>query len=435
VIQNTSQLILGALLLSPKLLEQTTELNDSLFTGVDKEIFHAINKLWEETRCETIPILSAQNLIGIEGDKQSYLSNLFDPQCDYNNNYVQFQSAVSTLIKEVASKKIFSTISSQAASGRLDMEEIRPLVELYDSAGEHKKKLSADVRGWIDATVGEWEITNLYSDMGRLSPKDKAAVRQVLSRMVTEGIILNTSKKNGRYRKIVDDIEEIDFLAESQPPLDLLLPFGLHDMVEVYPNNIIVCSGTTNSGKTAFALEFVKMNMDNFDIHYFSSEMGKTELHNRVYKHTDIDIHSWRFKAYERSSNYADVIRPGKINVVDYLEVGEEFWRVANDIRDIYQRLQGGIALILLQKGFGKEVGRGGDFSAEKPRLYVTLDRLEDEACGLVKIYKAKNQKGDINPNGKCMKFKLVQGWKFIYDGVWEYPESFDALKKKGRLF
>jgi len=435
VIQNTSQMILGALLLSPKLLEQTTELNDSLFSGTDKEIFHAINQLWEDTRCETIPILSIQDIIGRDGDKQQYLSNLFDPAADCSKNPKQFKAQVSTLIKEVASRKIFQTVSSQSASGRLDMEEIRPLVELYDSAGEHEHKLAADVRAWISATVGEWELTNLYSDLGKLSAKDKSSVRQTVSRMVAEGTILNTSKRNGRYRKVQDDVEEMNFEGASAEPLALSLPFDLHEMVEIYPSNIIVFSGTTNAGKSAVAIDFIKRNMNNFAIHYFSSEMGWPELRNRLAKHDDININDWKFKAYERASNFADVIRPKDINIVDYLEVGDEFWRVANDIRDIYTRLQGGIAIILLQKGFGKEVGRGGDFSAEKPRLYVTLDRLKDESCGMVKIYKAKNQKGDINPNGKCMKFKLVQGWKFIYDGVWEYPESFDVLKKKGRLF
>jgi len=62
-----------------------------------------------------------------------------------------------------------------------------------------------------------------------------------------------------------------------------------------------------------------------------------------------------------------------------------------------------------LQKKAGEELGRGGAFSLEKARLYLSMD------SGELKVVKAKNWAlpGE-NPNGRVFHFKLVDGCKFL---------------------
>jgi len=65
--------------------------------------------------------------------------------------------------------------------------------------------------------------------------------------------------------------------------------------------------------------------------------------------------------------------------------------------------------LITVQKKQGATLGRGAEFSAEKPRLYLSLD------TGKLTIVKGKNwaQPG-VNPNGLKFSFQLVDGYKFV---------------------
>jgi hypothetical protein len=119
--------------------------------------------------------------------------------------------------------------------------------------------------------------------------------------------------------------------------------------------------------------------------------------------------------------NFADVIVPGKVNIIDYIQVNDSFWLISKDLDEIWQRLAGGLAIIALQKGPGQELGRGGSFSLEKPRLYLTLSRSPDYIGGIAKIIKAKNWKTACNPNGRTMRYKIVNGARFIYSGTWEH--------------
>ena len=50
------------------------------------------------------------------------------------------------------------------------------------------------------------------------------------------------------------------------------------------PGNIIVVAGEQNAGKTAFLLNFVRLNMTRHEMFYYSSEMGASEMRKRLEK-------------------------------------------------------------------------------------------------------------------------------------------------------
>jgi hypothetical protein len=119
-------------------------------------------------------------------------------------------------------------------------------------------------------------------------------------------------------------------------------------------------------------------------------------------------------KVWERSGNFADVVKPDAINVIDFLEIHKDFWEVGGMLKDIHDKLRKGTAVVALQKSKEKKVGRGGDMGLEKPRLYLAID------SGIITIVKCKNWQGERNPNGLSKRFRLVQGWKFVEDSQWE---------------
>ena len=272
--------------------------------------------------------------------------------------------------------------------------------------------LTPKIKEWINQTTGWFTYKDLDKDLDIESSEGKTLRRVVLKSLCDAGIVIRASKQNGVFRLVQEEAPLIPWqTADATKTIALEFPFGLEQWASIYPKNIIVLAGSFNAGKTAFCLDFIRLNQhrielaDLLPIEYFSSEMGAEEMKLRLSKFSDSD---WAFNARERSSNFADVVKPDKINIIDYLEVTTDFYLVAEEISAIFNKLHKGIALITVQKKRGAELGRGAEFSAEKPRLYLSID------SGLLTIVKAKNwaREGE-NPNGKKFSFSLLSGCKF----------------------
>lgn len=269
------------------------------------------------------------------------------------------------------------------------------------------------VKAWIETTSGWWHYRELDKDLDIGTPQGKSNRRVFLKRFCDEGFVIRHPKEDGKFRLLDNQAPLIDWeSADSSKVLDLNWPFELEKLVAIYPKNIIVIAGTFNAGKTAFCLNFIARNQHRAEIagllpiQYFSSEMGPEEMKLRLSK---FPVSDWAFQARERSANFADVVMPDKINIIDYLEVTNDFFLVAEEISKIWDKLKGGIALIAVQKKQGATLGRGAEFSAEKPRLYLSMD------SGRLTIVKGKNWAVEAqNPNGLKFSFKLVGGFKFV---------------------
>lgn len=239
-------------------------------------------------------------------------------------------------------------------------------------------------------------------------------MNQALLRRIHKSKIERVGNRNGQFRRVESECLPIEWQAAEEEPADLSLPFGLSRLVDMMPGNIAVVAGEPNAGKTAFLLNVVRENMHKAEVHYFNSEMGSQELRKRLAKF-DMPLDSWTFHAWERTDNFQDAIRPGtgKLNIIDFLEVSEDFYRVGGMLKAIHDKLQGALAIVALQKNRGTDLGMGGGRSLEKPRLYLALEP------GLCRIVKAKNWKTSTNPNGLQLKFKTVDGCKLLPQGDW----------------
>jgi len=188
-------------------------------------------------------------------------------------------------------------------------------------------------------------------------------------------------------------------------------------MVKIMPGNVIVVAGAKDAGKTAFLLNIAADNLAKFDVHYFNSEMGTGELKARLELFDDIPFKEWRkVNFYERDENFHDVIVSGEgnLNIIDFLEIYEDFWIVKKRVAEIWRKLDGAIAIIALQKPQGRDIALGGEGSIEKARLALAMDK------GQIKIVSGKNwQKTNENPKGKIIKFKLAAGCRFIETDTW----------------
>jgi len=266
---------------------------------------------------------------------------------------------------------------------------------------EHGIKQS--VTEWLEVAFGRFTVKDVANDLGLQAVEDRNKLSVTLSRMAEEGIIEKVLGQNAVYRKKDEKLEEIDFRNVKGDYIDLKWPFAIEDLILTMPKNVAVIAGESNAGKTAFMLNLVRMNMDKFPIHYFSSEMGDIEFNTRL-KKFGIPMSSWNFHAYERAEGFHDVIVPDALNIVDFLEIYDEFYKVGWFIKKIYDALTTGVAVIALQKNPKTDLGLGGMRGIEKARLYLAME------ANRVKVVKAKNWKTDMNPNGLIKMYKLVNG-------------------------
>lgn len=287
-------------------------------------------------------------------------------------------------------------------------------------AERRERNLSEEVRKFVEVTDGHFLVTDCHSESQIVTKEEKHAVIVELQRLVKEGVIEKFGDKRGCYRKINKDETEIDIFSEDSGYLDIKYPFGLEKLVVTMPKNIFIIAGSTNSGKSAFLLNFAKLNLDKHKVYYFSSEMGAMEMKSRIKNFSDYQPELWKkLKIYERAGDFADVIRPDDINIIDYLEINTDFFRMGEFIRNIFDKLKKGIAFIAIQKMINRDEGRGGLGSVEKSRLYLAME------FNKLKIVKAKNWANQtVNPNKLETTFNLMNGVNFIQQSDWEQAEE-----------
>ena len=274
-----------------------------------------------------------------------------------------------------------------------------------------------EVWKWISVTDGDFSVTEcdkaLQSVTGVTNRDIKATIRQAIHRLKADGKLEKVGRKDGIYRRISEDSEVIDFANAEENVLDIRFPLEVDKLVEISDKNVIVIAGSKDAGKTAFMFNFVWMNMERWKIRYFSSEMGAKEAKKRLIKF-GYDISKWKFELRSMPQGYIRNILPDDINIIDFLEIYDEFYKVGAEIREIFDRLNRGIALIALQKNPGTDFGLGGQRSIEKARLYLALE------SGVAKIVSGKNWASTVNPRGLVRPYKIHQGAVMQACGEWE---------------
>jgi len=294
------------------------------------------------------------------------------------------------------------------------------------------RNLATELREWVLSTDGEFSTLDCRRDLNITGREDCKNMSKVFERMANEKLIEKSGKKNGIFRMIKNECEVMDWINVDCQYRDLWIPLGLGEICGIQPGNILIFAGAKDSGKTAFLMNCAKENRYNYKVHYFNSEMGPAEFKMRAFLFGE-PLSTWKdVSVYERSENFHDVIKPGEgnLNIIDFLEVVDEFWKVAANIQKIHQKLNGALCIIGLQKNQHVDLGRGGAFSIEKARLYISMD------YGKAKIVSCKNFKQNEiiegNPRGYVCSYKIRHGCQIDRDrGGWTNPVDINPKDDK----
>ena len=298
-----------------------------------------------------------------------------------------------------------------------------------DRAKKRDIGLTHEIREWVLTTNGNFSTTFVYNSLNLTTSNNKKKAAVILGRLKEEGIIERIGDKRGEYRLIERDVEFLDITKAAGIPIEIKLPLNLSHFTKIYNGDIIALAGSPNTGKSAFMLWCARYNFKKFKVRYLTSEMMAEEALVRIRKFDDITPEEWQ-RNWEFIPCYGDyqdklLTGIGNINIIDYVEL-DEAYKVPNQLKMIHQKLDGAIAIIALQKNFGK--GRitavGGDQTVAKPRLYIAMD------YGWAKIVKCKSWDEPFgNPNHMECNFKLAGGHHFVNTTDWRRVEK--NIKRK----
>jgi len=311
-------------------------------------------------------------------------------------------------------EKVISAVSAWCNPPLPYNEAMRTLQSAYERASRKERNLTQEVRELV-ATYSVISATDCYKELQLATQTERSTLRTILARLCKEGVLAKEGV--GRYRVLDREVEIMDFVNASTEEFPVVLPLGLNDLVRVSPKNIIIVGGASNAGKTAFLLNIIKDNMNRFPLDYLNSEMGAGEMRRRL-ENFQMPLEDWKFTAIERDGDFPDLITgEEKIWIIDYLDVTDEFWKVATTIKQIHERLDRGICIIALQKKDKSPYARGGEGTLEKSRLYVTLDH--EDFGGRITIVKAKSYRTEANPNGMVRMYHIEKGSRFEPISAW----------------
>ncbi len=396
--------------------------SDSFYRPQHALIFKAMDTLHEDGKPIdqlTLTIALRENGLLDQVGGETYISKL----CSQITSAAGVETHSKTLRKYEMRRRLVATAQTLLSLAIDKASDTDSILDVLDSQSAviredfkpAKKGITEQVHDFVLTTKGNFSTTEAYNYLGLTTRDNKKKVVVVLGRLLKDGVIVRAGTKNGIFRRLDEECTRLDITKADTSIFPIMWPMGIETYAEVMPHNVIILAGESNTGKTAFLLNVVHMNMTGpVPINYFSCEGGAAEMLVRVNLFENTSADQWKVNFFERYSDFADVIRPDEINIIDFLEIHEDFYRVGGMIKDIHDRLRKGIAIIAIQKDPGKDFARGGSGTIEKARLYITLKRDPKEKVNICKIEKAKKWRLiDVNPNGLFMRYKLYHGAKF----------------------
>jgi hypothetical protein len=306
-----------------------------------------------------------------------------------------------------------------------DLREIPVKIRsAIDRARKANNNIAEDVRAWALTTKGHWLTTECHKELDLTTSNHKRAAMMEILRMVERGELVKHGSRRGCYRRVEKDLEVIDWENTDSKPFNIAFPLEEERFVKLYPKNIAIYAGAKDSGKTAIALNLAQLNCRKHKVRYLSSEMGGHELRERLGKF-GLGMDNWkRIEFINKNTDIPDAITPDALTIVDYLEISDNFFLIAETLKEIYENLNNGVAIIFIQKDPSKDFGRGATFSIEKARLYVTVD--PDPPNGsIARIKSAKNwSQAGLNPKGLARRFWIKNGALIRPDNDWHEDYS-----------
>lgn len=291
---------------------------------------------------------------------------------------------------------------------------------MTENEGHTFKIASERVDQWFEDHLYEpFTLDSICKDIGASEPE---ARRQVAKKLSYEILTKKRVEKNefkhpsiyrflNREKKVINwvDASEKDSVPFNWPKGRDGTSFPFDGQLTVRPTDIIVLAGTSNAGKSALCKNLVVENMDDWNgrltymVNEYQPARFKRSMNLMDWNTPHNSDGTLKFELIQRDCDWEYAIEPDKLNVIDWISMGGDFYKIGTVIKGIQERLHDGVAVVVIQKGEGNSLGTGGQFSEHFASYYLSVDFER------ITFKKAKEYHG-YNPNGKSYGFKLADG-------------------------
>lgn len=274
----------------------------------------------------------------------------------------------------------------------------------------------SQIEAWIKTqATGIFHYTKILD--GAINPKLYPSLRTILHRCKEKGIAFPVTGKDGWWRPADNTLDELNWWDLESSDEDVIsLPLGINKYCTISRPALIICAGTYNAGKSTFCLNTLTLNIPKWggNLDYYVSE-GADDL-KKKFKLLGLPMQAPSFRTFRRTQNFADVIVPDNLSIVDYLRVDmNQTYSVGQDLFEIFNKLDKGVALVAMQKPKGeRKLAFGGASTAFEPTLYVAMEStgMDTGWLGFEKIKKVKAY-GGIDPYTLKIYYKMRGGAEF----------------------
>ena len=297
---------------------------------------------------------------------------------------------------------------------------------------EKKKVTTQGITDWLRQFEGR--VINIRDIMHGLniSPTQEGTFRVLLSRLAKQKEVIKPSgERDGNYQvlKRVKPVRWMD--ADETSYFDLSFPrshtdessFCLENLISISPGDLIIIAGVSNTGKSALALNFLAENMDKYPCVLMGNEytsMGNAPSPKFKRRLLNMNWANWlnengesKFELWPIRDNFEDYVQKDKINLIDWVNLDDEFWKIGHITEEIKDAVGGGVAIVVLQKSRSKEQAVGGDFSERMADAYLTVDPYGNWESRLT-IGRVKAPK--CHATGRSWAFKIVDGGANLHE-------------------
>jgi hypothetical protein len=322
---------------------------------------------------------------------------------------------------------LLQLISDKICSPPFPQNEIKEKIKsALKRENTSERALADEVREWILSSSGDFLSSDVVKELGLSSTVVKKNLSKILNRLADqEGVIEKVGTKRGSWRKINREYKEQQWWNDEGHEMPLKFPLGVELFAKIYRGNVILLEGQKSQGKSAFALEFCRMNYHLFGekVLYQNIEMSDSELQNRFQSYKDVmSLDQWRnaVTIIRQTGEWWDKIVPDGLNVVDYLLEYEKSYLIADYVWKIHQRLKNGVALVVVQRDPLKPYPTGGRGVRDIPRLILSLVHHKIKIEDVKSFHMTMGQ----NPSGLVRKYKQSSWWNFKPDSEWEFEKD-----------
>jgi len=277
----------------------------------------------------------------------------------------------------------------------------------------------AQVEIWLDKEEEEFSIDKLRAKY-KIDPNSDN-FHKVISRLCIDKRLKRLGR--GLYRKIkpIKPIRWRD--ADETKYYDFRWPkshsdystFGFEDTINVSQNDLVVITGVSNYGKSTIALNILGENVDVNPCILMGNEyatldnLPSPKFKRRMLK---MDWVEWadgededKFLLLPVRKDYEDYIEGGKLTIIDWINLTDNFYKIGQVLEDIKTATGQGVSVAVLQKEEGADLGRGKGFTRDMADVYFNIDPLGKLESRLT-VGKVKDPKRPIE--GRMWAFRIV---------------------------